>query len=62
MELFVRHDRHTLEWKVRLGEMTQEEVKLISILLATIIRSPETSPDGERKSLSGDRMMPDCLY
>ncbi len=25
MALFVRHDRHTLEWKVRLGEMTQEE-------------------------------------
>ena len=25
MDLFVRHDKHTLEWKVRLGDMTQEE-------------------------------------
>ena len=25
MDLFVRHDKHTLEWKVRLGNMTQEE-------------------------------------
>ena len=25
MDLFVRHDRHTLDWKVRAGYMTQEE-------------------------------------
>ena len=25
MDLFVRNDKHTLEWKVRTGEMTQEE-------------------------------------
>ena len=25
VDLFVRHDRHTLDWKVRLGEMTEEE-------------------------------------
>lgn len=25
VDLFVRHDRHTIEWKIRLGEMTAEE-------------------------------------
>lgn len=25
VDLFVRHDRHTIDWKVRLGELTEEE-------------------------------------